>query len=290
MYEVSSFVAAHGINPEDCSQYKEESSKTHTKTCADIKLMQMYLLQKGEARAMEDIPLNVLDEYISAFLCAGRKKNGEEYSWASLRSFVASLERYLRQRNVYTGSIIKGRDFRKCRSYLEAKKLYYSRGKPRIIGSIDERAVEHLYDTEKLGMGSPVSLINALSLICVQWFRLKTAWELHALQWRDIQILSDEEGREFLACLSPSRRKNADSCERVYATPNRPERNPVAIYRFYASRRPRSMLKPNSPFFLIINVQPSCSDSSIPWFRLHGMGINSLRGVLAELRKQLSDT
>ena len=50
---------------------------------------------------MEEIPLKELNAYISEFLLLryGKKHNNEDYEPSSLRSLMASSERYLKKKN-----------------------------------------------------------------------------------------------------------------------------------------------------------------------------------------------
>ena len=70
-------------------------------------LLEKYLELKEETRKVEDIAPETLNEYLSEFIITVRKENGEEYEPNSLRSFMASFERYLKKMKLLTKSIAK---------------------------------------------------------------------------------------------------------------------------------------------------------------------------------------
>ena len=77
---------------------EQENKATAQKTQRDVKLFQLFLKNKNEERNIEDIPTGGLNEYVSDFTTSVRTKNGNEYEPSSLRSVLASLERYLKKK------------------------------------------------------------------------------------------------------------------------------------------------------------------------------------------------
>ena len=71
-----------------------------SKTQQNVALLKELLTLKNESRLMEEIPPKELNAYISEFIITVRKKdNNEEYEPSSLRSLMASFERYLKKKN-----------------------------------------------------------------------------------------------------------------------------------------------------------------------------------------------
>ena len=70
---------------------------------------------KGESRAVEEIPPDELNSFISEFIITVRKKDdNEDYEPSPLHGRLASFERYLKEtKNGY--SIIKDVEFEKAR-------------------------------------------------------------------------------------------------------------------------------------------------------------------------------
>ena len=75
-------------------------SNNLSKTQQNVALLKEFLTLKNESRLMEEIPPKELNAYISEFIITVRKKdNNEDYEPSSLRSLMASFERYLKNKN-----------------------------------------------------------------------------------------------------------------------------------------------------------------------------------------------
>ena len=60
----------------------------------DVKLLQLFLVNKNEGRNIKDIPIEVLNEYVTDFIIWVRTKDRKEYELSSLRNLLASFERH----------------------------------------------------------------------------------------------------------------------------------------------------------------------------------------------------
>lgn len=71
---------------------------------------------------------------------------------------------------------------------------------------------------------------------------------------------------------------------RIYSSPDLPaERDPVCVYKFYASKRLESMKTEDSPFYLAVNnIQPS-SLSVRPWYKVQPISVNKLNSLLEDM-------
>ena len=77
----------------------QENENTKKKTQQNTALLK-FLTLKNESRIMEEIPPKELNACISEFIITVRKKdNNEDYEPSSLRSLMASFERYLKKKN-----------------------------------------------------------------------------------------------------------------------------------------------------------------------------------------------
>ena len=56
-----------------------------------------------------------------------------------------------------------------------------------------------------------------------------------------------------------------------------PEKDPVFVYKFYSEKRPSSMQRVESPYYLGINHS---KDSSKCWFKASPMGVNKLTSLM----------
>ena len=78
----------------------QENENTKKKTQQNVALLKEFLTLKNESRLREEIPPKELNAYISEVIITVRKKdNNEDYEPSSLRSLMASFERYLKKKN-----------------------------------------------------------------------------------------------------------------------------------------------------------------------------------------------
>ena len=97
------------------------NENTKKKTQQNVALLKEFLKLKNESRLIEEIPPKELKAYIGEFIITVRKKdNNEDYEPSSLRSLMASFERYLKKKN-YGFSIMKDAEFEQARKALQSK-------------------------------------------------------------------------------------------------------------------------------------------------------------------------
>ena len=97
------------------------NENTKKKTRQNVALLKEFLKLKNKSRLIEEIPPKELNAYIGEFIITVRKKdNNEDYEPSSLRSLMASFERYLKKKN-YGFSIMKDAEFEQARKALQSK-------------------------------------------------------------------------------------------------------------------------------------------------------------------------
>ena len=81
-------------------QFIEDQENENTKKKTNKKtLLKEFLTVENESRLMEEMAPKELNAYISEFIITVRKKdNNEDYEPSSLRSLMASFERYLKKK------------------------------------------------------------------------------------------------------------------------------------------------------------------------------------------------
>ena len=87
----------------------EENATTKRKTLYDINLVKQFLTEHRQSRSIEEIPAAELNNYLSKFIFAARKK-GEEHEPSSLRGILSSVERHM-SRAGHGKSVTKDNDF-----------------------------------------------------------------------------------------------------------------------------------------------------------------------------------
>ena len=273
---------------------QQQNLNTKRKTTNDIKLFQSYLDTQNESRFPQFIPPCDLDNYVSGFLLSVRKKDGTEFEPSTLRSFVSSINRHLII-NGYKFSIMTDAQFRRCRDILAAKqkqlKSIGKGNKPMAADEITDDELDVMYAKKVLGPETPASLIYTLWMICTLHFGMRPGKETHDLRWGDIKLRYDVDGNEYIIYTQERQTKTRTGSNprdvrktkpRAYAIPERPERDPVALYKKFRSLRPLEILEPDSPFFLSINH--NYKDGS-PWYKTKmPMGINKLYQIMNDLK------
>ncbi|CAI9734230.1 Hypothetical predicted protein [Octopus vulgaris] len=273
-----------------------ENKHTQRKTDTDMRTLSSYLKSLNESRNPERIPPDELDNYLSSFFMVVRKADGSEYEPKTLRAIMASIERYLRCRN-YPASITRDYIFSKTRDSLKEKqRILKEQGignKPRPpadpLGVLVAQRVNQLYAKQNMGPYNPLSVVSTLIFVFIVHFRLRKAVDHKNLLWGDIQLKVDKNGREYLVyrpqslpSLPPHIENHIRRTYNIYAQPDQPERDPVAIYHLYAEKRPASMKYSNSPFYLgIFSLNPLPFQD---WYRASAMGINKLCDLVKQIR------
>lgn len=98
----------------------QKNSNTENKTRRDYQLLKSYLLFAGDEREAEQIPPGELNKYLEDFFVVVKKQNGESYEPSTIRGIMASINRYLTERN-YTDNIMTSRNFTGMKEIASAK-------------------------------------------------------------------------------------------------------------------------------------------------------------------------
>ena len=143
----------------------QENENTKKKTQQNVALLKEFLKLKNESRLTEEIPPKELNAYIGDFIITVRKKdNNEDYEPSSLRSLMASFERYLKKN--YGFSIMKDAEFEQARKALQSKQKDLKQkgkgNKPNASVALTEEEIKLLYDKGLLRTSTPEALLNTV--------------------------------------------------------------------------------------------------------------------------------
>ncbi|XP_060084505.1 zinc finger MYM-type protein 3-like [Ylistrum balloti] len=192
------------VNADDIDNFlkNQQNRDTKRKTEQDMSVFKAYLIQCGEGRQPEVIPPSELDTNISMFLLFVKRKGGSDYEPTTLRSYVGSLDRYLKENN-YPVGLMCDLQFKKCRAVLKTKqKQLKGTGKgnmPRAADELTDMELEQLCETNTLGMQSPAALLYSVWMICTMHFGMRPGKETHDLKWGDVEQKTDvENGEEYI--------------------------------------------------------------------------------------------
>ena len=88
---------------------EQKNKQTLSKTRRDVGLLSEFLKSKQENRKIEDIQPKELNDFLSEFIVTVKRKDGGDYEPSSLRGFIASFNRQLK--NVkYSKSIVEDQE------------------------------------------------------------------------------------------------------------------------------------------------------------------------------------
>lgn len=113
--------------------------------------------------------------------------------------------------------------------------------------------------------------------------------EQRQLMWGDIEVGVDEDGDEYLVHKKEraTKTRTGENVRNIRQFKPKAwnnsigDRCPVNAYKLYAEKRPAQMLKPESPFFLAINVRNPLNDQA--WFKNSPMGVNTIYGLTKQM-------
>jgi len=266
---------------------QSENLNTKKKTNNDTKLFRSYLQNCGENREIENLSAEELNERCCTFVLSARKKDGNEYEPSTLKGFLCSIDRYLKQHNSKF-SLLNGSEFEKCRRVLQSKqKQLKSSGygnKPNASDELTDTDIDKLFQHGLLGVHVPLPLINLLHFTLSFVLGMRGGKEQRDLVLSDIEIGCDSSGKEYL-CLRTERQiktrqgNNPNDIKRIktkaWAHENK-NRCPVNAFRIYRTKRPDSMNKDDSPFFLVVNHVSNTREYYHAWFKEMPMSINNI--------------
>lgn len=274
----------------------QENKSTLQKTQRDVKLLQLFLVNKNEERNIEDIPTEELNEYVSDFIISVRTKDGKEYEPSSLRSLLASFERHLKKKK-YPASIINDLAFEKTRKTLLSKQKELKKqgkgNKPNASVALTTSELNTLYEKSLLGTRSPESLLNTLWLNNTMHFGLRGCKEHRDMCWGDVKLKQTADGEEFLEFNErQTKTRTGSDCRdvrkiapKMFATDGS-ERDPVVVYKLYARKRPERMNDDESPFYLAVNTLKKESIQTKEWFKAAPVGINKLNSLMKTMAQK----
>ncbi|XP_028417951.1 zinc finger MYM-type protein 2-like [Dendronephthya gigantea] len=264
----------------------QENKNTRAKTKRDVNLLVEFLRQKDELRNPEELQVEELNDYLSEFILSVKKKDGEEYEPSSLRGFLSSFHRYLKEHK-YTANIVEDLAFEKTRKCLQARSKQLKKkgkgNKPNAAEALTDDQINILYEKNLLGLSNNEALLNTLWLFNSLHFGLRGCDEHRQMCWGDVKLITAADGTEYLE-YSERQTKTRTGAEprniravkpKAFAVPNGSrDRDPVEIYKTYCHKRPDAMNKPEAPFYLGINhiKNPSSGKS---WFKTNAMGLTN---------------
>ena len=219
-----------------------------------------FLRQKNELRNPEEIPPEALNGYLSQFIYSVKRKDGGDYEPSSLRGFISSFHRHLKERK-YPSNIIENIAFEQTRKSLQArcKKLKKDGkgNKPNAAQALTDHEINTLYQQNQLGILNAEALLNILWLFNSLHFGLGGCDEHRQMCWGDIKLMAAADGTEYLK-YSERQTKTRTGAE------------------------PRNTRSVNPKAFALPNSSRDQS-STKSWFKANPMGVNKLNNLMKNM-------
>ena len=150
-------------------------------------------MERQIAQNLEEIPKGHLDGILQLFFTEIRKNNGTNYEPDSLRTMLAALDRYLREKGS-TFSILKDREFDASRKVLNGKAIELQE---QGLGKRNHRAdpvneeEELLWSQKVLGGDTALNLILTVFYLISQQFGTRGCQEHHQLRIEHLKFVNN---------------------------------------------------------------------------------------------------
>ena len=200
------------FNETDVQNLKQKAHNNNTKKSTQtwINVWHSWAEERNVNPKLEENQPEVLDGLLQRFYAEVRNKNGDHYEPESLKVMMASLDRYLREKN-YPYSIIKDRQFNQSKQVLEGKaKFLREEGKGKRPNASDALSItdeKQLWEIGKLGSENPRVLCQTMWWILTQQFGLRGRQEHHSMFVEDFKMCKDDRGVEYVIFNEPQLRR-----------------------------------------------------------------------------------
>ena len=243
-----------------------------------------FILIAPELQDPDDLNTN-----LCRFLIQLKKKDGTDYEPVTIRNIVGSIARYLNERRYE--NIMESPNFRDMREVLkrkmkESKETGHGNG-PRTASALTDEEVRSLWNAGVFTSTTPLGLISILYFYMTLNFGMHSGQEHRDLKWGDVTLQKDHNGTEFLVYserqtktrTGENPRDQRKCTPQLWAQPQLNEKDPVAIYKKYASKRPAEAMTHESPFYLSV-IYRQKYDEHKPWFKNTPVGRNTLQSIV----------
>ena len=214
---------------------------------------------------------------------------GGEYEPNSLCAMQAGIDRHLRNKD-YPASILNSREFKSSRSVLEGRARHLRhlgmRKRPNKACSLSPDEVETLWRCGEFGRETPRSVLNTLFWQFGAHFGMRGRQEHHDMKVEHFVVKFDDERRECVSFAegitktrqSGLREKTRDAQPIMYA--NGSPRCPVALFKFYLSKRP-VQVRYQGPFYLAAKNNVNAHDEI--WYKTNLVGVNYINTIMKKM-------
>jgi hypothetical protein len=240
------------------------SYNTIRKTKHEVRRFALYLEDTfSEKCSIDELKPEQLCTYLKHYFGNVRKADNTEYEPDTLRSFMLSIERYLKSRK-YHCNILESPVFATCREVIQEKRDTWA--KP--IKSVSNSKVEAFTTQHELLLrqmniitrDTPDGLLLELLINNSKYFdqRGNESTINRSLVWGDLEIKTDSTtSNEYIEY------KRSTTNLHAYANPSQPSQCPVVALRLLIYHRPTQCSNSDAPFYLV----PRTSTDQRVWYK-----------------------
>ncbi|CAF2521922.1 unnamed protein product [Rotaria sp. Silwood2] len=240
------------------------SYNTIRKTKHEVRRFALYLEDTfNEKCPIDELKPEQLCTYLKHYFGNVRKADNTEYEPDTLRSFMLSIERYLKSRK-YSYNILESPVFAPCREVIQEKRDTWAKPTKNISNSkVEAFTSEHellLRQMNIITRETPDGLLLELLINNSKYFdqRGNESTINRSLLWGDLQIKIDPTtSNEYIEY------KRSTTNLRAYANPLQQNQCPVASLRLLIYHRPTQCSNADAPFYLV----PRTSTDQRVWYK-----------------------
>ncbi|CAF1054094.1 unnamed protein product, partial [Adineta ricciae] len=240
------------------------SYNTIRKTKHEVRRFALYLEDTfNEKCPIDELKPEQLCTYLKHYFGNVRKADNTEYEPDTLRSFMLSIERYLKSRQ-YPYNILESPVFASCREVIQEKRDTWAKPTKNISNSkVEAFTSEHeslLRQMNIITRDTPDGLLLELLINNSKYFdqRGNESTINRSLLWGDLEIKTDPTtSNEYIEY------KRSTVNLRAYANPSQSNYCPVASLRLMTYHRPTQCSNADAPFYLV----PRTSTDQRVWYK-----------------------
>jgi hypothetical protein len=269
------------------------SYNTIRKTKHEVRRFALYLEDTfRETCPIDELKPEQLCTYLKHYFGNVRKADNTEYEPDTLRSFMLSIERYLKSRK-YPCNILESPVFAPCREVIQEKRDTWAKPNKSVCNSkVEAFTSQHETLLRKMNIitrDTPEGLLLELLINNSKYFdqRGYESTINRSLLWGDLEIKTDSTTSiEYIEYKrTPQISPNKDSINnestanlRAYAISSHPNECPVVGLRLLSYHRPPQCSNADAPFYLV----PRTSADQRVWYKTIRAGRHRLDLLLQQ--------
>ena len=241
------------------------SYNTIRKTKHEVRRFALYLEDTfNEKCPIDELKPEQLCTYLKHYFGNVRKADNTEYEPDTLRSFMLSIERYLKSRK-YSYNILESPVFAPCREVIQEKRDTWAKPTKNLSNSkVEAFTSEHELLLRRMNIitrDTPEGLLLELLINNSKYFdqRGNESTINRSLLWGDLQIKTDPTtSMEYIEY-----KRSINTNSRAYVNPTQPNVCPVASLRLFIYHRPTQCSNSDASFYLV----PRTTNDQRVWYK-----------------------